>query len=70
MPNRKFKIGDRVKVKRYPKISLVHARYGGRIGKVRSITRTKGRLWYEVSFSTTTFGENIEKFRAYELMRI
>ena len=72
MPNRKFEIGDRVKVRRYPKISLkVHTRYGGHIGKVKSIRHIKGRLWYMVYFGRS-FSEldDQEEFKAGELTKV
>ena len=68
----KFEIGNRVRVKRYPKIPMkVHTRYGGRIGKIKSVRHIKGRLWYKVFFGRTHEGfDNMEEFRAGELMRV
>lgn len=69
---KKFEIGDRVKVKRYPKISMkVHTRYGGHTGKIKSVRHIKDRLWYMVYFGRSYGGfDDQEEFRAGELTRV
>ena len=69
MGNQKFRIGERVKVRRYPpKISKkVAARYGGKMGKIIKTRHIKGKLWYEVSFGPSFYGEDTEEFTSGEL---
>lgn len=69
MPNRKFEIGDRVKVKRYPEIPIKYVTYSGRTGKIETIRHAKGKVWYRVNFGRSFHGI-MEEFLAGELTKV
>ena len=70
MGSQKFRIGERVRVKRYQVPKGVRIRYGGKMGKIVKTRHIKGRLWYEVSFGPSFYGEDTEEFTSGELTMI
>lgn len=71
MTNKKFDVGDKVRVKRYPKIpKKVAEHYGGKIGEIIGMRHIKGRLWYRVSFGELFYGPDLEEFTSGELTRV
>ena len=71
MGSQKFQIGDRVRIKRYPRTSKkVSLRYGGKVGRIRKTRHIKKRLWYDVIFSSHRGYEDADEFTSNELTRI
>ena len=69
MSKRKFDIGDRVRVRRYPEIPLKYITYSGHIGKIETTRHVKGKLWYRVNFGRSFHGI-MEEFLAGELTKV
>ena len=67
MTKAKFKVGDKVRVKRTAPKRL--SSYIGKVGKVVRISRRKGRLYYTVSLSYPGVAAR-EEFTASELTKI